>query len=81
MVIKFPHIDFGQLRQIDGMGPREFLAEVTDFFFDRGNISGAYKTIDFALLQDPGDLYIECMMFKVKPKWDALESKRKLILD
>jgi len=45
-----------------------------------GDIAGAYKTLDLASRLDAGNSDIERMMSKVKPKWDALERKRKASL-
>lgn len=45
-----------------------------------GDIAGAYKTLELASRLDAGNPDIERMMSKVKPKWDALERKRKAAL-
>ena len=42
-----------------------------------GDISGAMKQLDFASRLDAGNADIERMMAKIKPKFDAMERKRK----
>jgi stress-induced-phosphoprotein 1 len=42
-----------------------------------GDIGGAMKTLDLASRLDAGNHDIDSMMKKVKPKWEALEKKRK----
>ena len=42
-----------------------------------GDIPGAMKSLDLASRMDAGNPDIEAMMKKVKPKWDAMEAKRK----
>jgi len=42
-----------------------------------GDIAGAYKTLDLASRLDAGNADIERMMSKVKPKYEAMEAKRK----
>lgn len=42
-----------------------------------GDIPGAYKTLELASRQDAGNPAIERMMSKVKPKYEAIERKRK----
>jgi tetratricopeptide (TPR) repeat protein len=42
-----------------------------------GDIAAAMKTLDLASRIDAGNADIEKMMKKVKPKWEAMEKKRK----
>lgn len=42
-----------------------------------GDIGGAMKTLDLASRLDAGNSDIAAMMKKVKPKWEAMERKRK----
>jgi stress-induced-phosphoprotein 1 len=42
-----------------------------------GDIGGAMKTLDLASRLDAGNPDIDSMMKKVKPKWEAMEKKRK----
>jgi tetratricopeptide (TPR) repeat protein len=42
-----------------------------------GDIPAAYKTLELASRLDAGNSYIEKMMSRVKPKFEALEAKRK----
>jgi len=45
-----------------------------------GDVPGAYKTLELASRQDAGNPDIERMMKKVKPKYEAMERKRKASL-
>jgi stress-induced-phosphoprotein 1 len=45
-----------------------------------GDIAGAMKTLELASRLDAGNPDIEQMMKKVKPKWEAMEAKRKASL-
>lgn len=45
-----------------------------------GDIAAAMKTLDLASRLDAGNPDIEKMMSKVKPKWEAIEKKRKATL-
>lgn len=45
-----------------------------------GDVAGAYKQLDFASRLDAGNSHIERLMSTVKPKWDAMERKRKASL-
>jgi len=45
-----------------------------------GDVAGAYKTLDLASRLDAGNAEIERMMSKVKPKWEAMEKRRKASL-
>jgi len=45
-----------------------------------GDIPGAYKTLELASRQDAGNPDIERMMKKVKPRYEAMERKRKASL-
>jgi len=42
-----------------------------------GDIAGAYKTLELASRLDAGNASIEKMMSKVKPKYEAMENRRK----
>jgi len=42
-----------------------------------GDVAAAYKTLDLASRLDAGNAAIEKMMSKVKPKYEAMESRRK----
>ena len=42
-----------------------------------GDVSGAYKTLELASRLDAGNADIVSMMSKVKPKYEAMEAKRK----
>lgn len=42
-----------------------------------GDVAGAYKTLELASRLDAGNPDIERMMSRVKPKWEAMERKRK----
>jgi len=45
-----------------------------------GDIAGAMKTLDLASRLDAGNADISRMMSKVKPKWEAMEKRRKASL-
>lgn len=42
-----------------------------------GDVGGAYKTLELASRLDAGNPQIEKLMSKVKPKWEAMENRRK----
>jgi stress-induced-phosphoprotein 1 len=48
-----------------------------DEMMQNGDIAGAMKQLDLASRMDAGNADIERMMAKVKPKFDAMEKKRK----